>query len=87
MYLIKNKVMIMFGCVNMQTFVWGFFVWVFVSQHVSLRKSAPVIVVKVLFYENINQEHNLGIPDCVLGPFTYVCRRICIWGILFCLCS
>ena len=27
------------------------------------------------FYENINQEHNLGIPNCVLGPFTYVCCR------------
>ena len=50
MYLIKNKVMIMFSYVNMQTFVWGFFVWVFVSQHVSLRKSAPVIVVKFLLF-------------------------------------
>ena len=45
MYLIKNKVMIMFSYVNRQTFV-----WVFVSQHVSLRKSAPEIVVKFLVF-------------------------------------
>ena len=33
-----------------------------------------------LFYENINQEHNLGMPDCVLGPFTYVCCKNCMSG-------
>ena len=31
------------------------------------------------FYENINQEHNL-LPDCALGPFTYVCCENCMSG-------
>ena len=33
-----------------------------------------------LFYENINQEHNLGMPDCAFGPFTYVCCKNCMSG-------
>ena len=45
MYLIKNKVIIMFSCVNKERFA-----WVFVSQHVSLRKSAPEIVEKFLVF-------------------------------------
>ena len=50
LYFIKNKVMIMFSYVNRQALVWVFFVWIFASQHVSLRKSAPEIVVKFLVF-------------------------------------
>ena len=33
----------------------------------------------LLFYENINQEHNL-LPDCAFGPFTYGCCKNCMSG-------
>ena len=49
MYLIKKN-MIIFSYVNRQTSVRVFFVGVFVSQHVSLRKSTPEIVVKFLVF-------------------------------------
>ena len=53
-----------------------------------IRKRTSEIAVKCfvfftffnnLFYENINQEHNLQ-PECAFEPFTYVCCENCMAG-------
>ena len=89
MYLINNKVMIMFSYVNTQTFVWVFFCMRFCITTCQSEKTCTWNCSKIitifhyshyLFYENINQEHKLGMPDCVLGPFTYVCCKNCVSG-------
>ena len=73
----------MFSYVNRQTFCMSFGITPWQSEKKCTWNCSKILVIfsfSVNFFMKTLIKSNLGMPDCVLGPFSYVCCKNCMSG-------